>query len=121
MELRISEYKERLVAEEARLRGRMERAGAEARAVGEEPEARDITDESLTNKYKDDEFMEADADWKLLQQVRDALKRIDEGTFGKCMVDGQPIGEKRLQALPWTPYCLKHEEAREGHISPPTL
>jgi DnaK suppressor protein len=121
MDLRIREYKERLLAEEERLRKRMERAGAEARAAAEEAEPQDPADESITNKYKDDEFMEADADWKLLQQVRDALKRIDKGTFGKCIVDGEPIEEKRLQALPWTSYCLKHEAAREGHFSPPTL
>jgi DnaK suppressor protein len=45
--------------------------------------------------------------------VRDALKRIEEGTFGKCVVDGGAIEEKRLNAVPWTPYCLKHEQLLE--------
>jgi DnaK suppressor protein len=48
-----------------------------------------------------------------LNQVRDALKRIEEGTFGKCVIDGGAIEEKRLQAMPWTPYCLKHEQILE--------
>jgi RNA polymerase-binding transcription factor len=49
--------------------------------------------------------------------VRDALQRIEDGTFGKCIVDGGPIEEKRLEAIPWTPYCLKHE--RQNELSEP--
>jgi DnaK suppressor protein len=58
-----------------------------------------------------------------LNQVRDALKRIDEGTFGTCVVDGKPIEDARLQAVPWTPYCLKHQQLREetGSARTPTL
>jgi len=55
----------------------------------------------------------AETDSAILAQVRAALKRIDAGTFGKCVVDGSPIEEKRLQAVPWTPYCLKHQQELE--------
>ena len=53
----------------------------------------------------------------------DALKRIDDGTFGTCVVDGGPIEEARLEAVPWTPYCLKHQQMREASAPPrtPTL
>ncbi|HLH61140.1 MAG TPA: TraR/DksA family transcriptional regulator [Ktedonobacteraceae bacterium] len=37
----------------------------------------------------------------LLTQVLGALKRIDEGTYGKCVNCGRPIPEKRLEAIPW--------------------
>ena len=57
---------------------------------------------------------EAEADRTLLEQVRAALKRIDDGTFGLCAVDGKPIEEARLEAMPWTPYCLKHQESIEA-------
>ena len=49
-----------------------------------------------------------------LTVVRDALARVDDGTFGRCIVDGGPIEEKRLDAVPWTPYCLKHEQLLEA-------
>jgi RNA polymerase-binding transcription factor DksA len=41
----------------------------------------------------------------VLKQVRDALVRVrvDNGTFGPCLVDGRPIEEKRLDDVPWTP------------------
>ena len=48
------------------------------------------------------------------QQVRDALGRIGDGTFGTCIVDGGPIEEERLKALPWTPYCMKHATRLEA-------
>ncbi len=49
----------------------------------------------------------------LLSEVHDALKRIDEGTYGRCIVCGQSIAEKRLEAIPWTPRCIKDEEQVE--------
>jgi len=45
--------------------------------------------------------------------VRLALGRLREGTFGDCMHCGQEIGEKRLEALPWTPYCIACQEKVE--------
>ena len=42
-------------------------------------------------------------------QVRAALRRIDNGTYGRCVVDGEPIDAKRHESVPWTPYGLKHE------------
>jgi DnaK suppressor protein len=48
-----------------------------------------------------------------LTQVRLALERLNEGTFGECLHCGNPIGEKRLEALPWTPYCIECQEKIE--------
>ena len=41
-----------------------------------------------------------------LQLVEDALKRFDNGTYGVCVVCGREIGAARLEAIPYTPYCL---------------
>lgn len=49
----------------------------------------------------------------LLTLVRRALKRIEEGTYGLCVDCGQPIPEKRLEALPWAARCVKDEERLE--------
>src|SRR2546423_7031776 len=49
----------------------------------------------------------------LLTEVRNALERIEKGTYGKCVVCGQPIPEKRLEALPWAARCVKDEERLE--------
>jgi len=49
----------------------------------------------------------------LLTEVQDALKRIAQGHYGFCTVCGQPIPEKRLEALPWAARCAKDEEQFE--------
>ena len=45
-----------------------------------------------------------------LEAVRGALQRIDEGAYGSCTVCGQKIENARLNAVPWTPYCRRHQE-----------
>ena len=43
---------------------------------------------------------------QLLEQVSAALARIDQGTFGCCRECGQDVEPERLNALPYTPYCM---------------
>ncbi len=50
----------------------------------------------------------------LLTEVQAALKRIEDGTYGKCVVCGQPIPDKRLEAIPWAARCVKDEEQLEA-------
>jgi RNA polymerase-binding protein DksA len=51
---------------------------------------------------------------RLLEAINAALTRIDDGTYGICSACGQPIGEERLEALPWTTQCIdcKRKEER---------
>ena len=42
-----------------------------------------------------------------LDEIRDALGRIDGGTFGQCEECHQPIPKARLQALPYTRHCVE--------------
>lgn len=47
-----------------------------------------------------------------LVRIREALGRMDKGTYGKCVVCGRTIPEERLEAIPDTPYCVE-DAARE--------
>ena len=48
-------------------------------------------------------------------EVGAALHRIADGTYGVCAACGSPIAEGRLEARPWTPYCIEHAAAgRQG-------
>lgn len=106
----LEECKRILRAKEKELVERRAVAAAAARA---QTGAIETGDKSVTDAEEGEKFGEADLDTQLLQQVRDALRRIENGTFGRCIVDGRPISEKRLKAIPWTPYCLKHEKGLE--------
>jgi len=54
-----------------------------------------------------------DRNARLLRQVRAALSRIADGTFGVCLDCENDISMKRLAAVPWTPSCLACQEATE--------
>jgi DnaK suppressor protein len=45
-----------------------------------------------------------------LQSLRLALQRIDDGTYGTCIRCDGDIGIKRLNAVPWTSYCVKCQD-----------
>jgi DnaK suppressor protein len=51
-----------------------------------------------------------DRESQLLRNVRAALTRIDEGTYGICMHCEEDISPKRLHAVPWAPYCIQCQE-----------
>jgi DnaK suppressor protein len=111
--MNVQHYKERLLDLETTLSARTGRAIADARREFIDS-AHDVGEASVADEVASESFTEADHDSILLKQVRDALARIDDGTFGTCTVDGGPIEEKRLDAVPWTPYCLKHEQLLEA-------
>jgi DnaK suppressor protein len=48
--------------------------------------------------------------WRTSALVSEALQRIDEDMFGICAECEEPIGEKRLKALPWAKYCITCQE-----------
>jgi len=57
-----------------------------------------------------------DRERKLIEKIKEALERIDNGTFGMCEICGREIGEERLKARPVTTQCIackKKQEARE--------
>ena len=54
-----------------------------------------------------------DRESSLLRNVRAALRRMDEGNFGVCLHCEEDISPKRLNAVPWTPYCIQCQEAAD--------
>ena len=50
---------------------------------------------------------------KMLYEIDEALKKIEEGSFGFCEECKNPIGKRRLKALPYGRLCLKCQEAKE--------
>lgn len=52
---------------------------------------------------------------RLIARIDRALAAMDQGTYGKCEVCGRDIPFERLEAIPYTPYCVNH--AREQFVS----
>jgi DnaK suppressor protein len=117
--LNLDHFRRRLLDLEKELTRRLGQEVEIARSSGDEQF--DAGDLARADEMKEEYFTRAGTDAAILAQVRAALQRIDEGTYGKCGVDGEPIDLKRLESVPWTLYCLKHQlelEARAGVRTP---
>ena len=111
--INIQHYKKRLLDLEKQLEKRVDRDVDDGR--GELLDIpHDAGDSSVSDVAVDFEFTEAELNSMILRQVQDALQRIKDGTYGKCLVDGGPIEKKRLDAVPWAAHCLKHQALLEA-------
>lgn len=59
------------------------------------------------------ELRTRDRERKLIRKIDEALKRIDDGTYGYCNETGEEIGIKRLEARPVATLCVEAQERRE--------
>ena len=117
--LDVEHFRRKLADIERELTRRLGNEVATARTISDDqPDPGDL---SRVDELRDEYFALAETDSQILAQVRAALRRIEQGTYGRCMVDGGPIDPKRLESVPWTPYCLKHQaelEARANQRTP---
>jgi RNA polymerase-binding transcription factor len=117
--LDLDHFRSRLLDLEKELTRRLGHEVETARSSGDDQF--DAGDLARVDEMKEEYFRLADTDSAILAQVRAALQRIAEGSYGTCGVDGEPIDPKRLESVPWTPYCVRHQlelEAREGVRTP---
>ena len=54
-----------------------------------------------------------DSERKLINEIDNALARIDDGTYGICELDGKPIPKQRLEAIPWARFCISCANSSE--------
>ena len=59
------------------------------------------------------ELRTRDRERKLIRKIEEALKRIEDGSYGYCLETGEPIGIKRLEARPVATLCIEAQERRE--------
>ena len=52
-----------------------------------------------------------------LSSVDRSLRSLSEGCYGVCIECDEPIGLKRLEAIPWASYCVGCQETLERHKS----
>jgi RNA polymerase-binding transcription factor DksA len=114
-------YREKLHAIRARLRGDVtamaEVALRKSGMEGSDSNGMPIHMAELGSDNFEQEFtlglMEAEED--TLTLIDAALDRVDRGSFGRCVECDGPISKARLNAIPYTPVCIKCAEQRENH------
>jgi DnaK suppressor protein len=73
----------------------------------------DLADKAASAYSKELNFSLSDGERNLLMQIDEAFNRMKDGSYGTCTNCGTVIGEKRLQAVPWTPFCIDCQELQE--------
>ena len=73
----------------------------------------DIVDQASSYTDKNVETKAINRQIKLISKIDQALKRIQDGTYGYCAETGEPIGLKRLMARPVAELCIAAQEKHE--------
>ncbi len=73
----------------------------------------DLTDRASQESDRNFELRIRDRERKLISKMREALKRVEDGTFGICDMCGKEISEKRLMARPVTTLCIDCKKKQE--------
>lgn len=73
----------------------------------------DLADKAATAYSKELNLSLSDAERSLLILIDEAFNRMANGTYAVCTNCSVEIGEKRLTAVPWTPFCIDCQELQE--------
>jgi DnaK suppressor protein len=106
----LNKYKAMLEAKQAELSAGLR--NREDIAIEKTPDA---IDEVQLAGERELAIRNLDRESNLLRNVKGALVRVADGSYGVCMHCEEDIKSKRLDAVPWTKYCIKCQEAADRH------
>ncbi len=104
----VTKYKEILESRQAELVGVLR--NRDGITIEKSPDALDEVQNAAERELA---IRNLDRESNLLRNVRAALRRIDDGSFGVCVHCDEDISPKRVAAVPWTPYCIQCQEAAD--------
>lgn len=108
----LNKYKDALKKKEAELmRVIVNREGIE---IEKSPDALDEVQHAAERELA---IRNLDRDSALLRNVRGALLRVEEGSYGVCLHCEEDISQKRLNAVPWAAYCITCQEMADRNVA----
>lgn len=109
---KLDTFRKKLEERQHALRRTVSRTEEDGR-IADQDSAQDIADRAANSYTKEFLFSVSNNERQVLNMVETALQRIREGTFGECVNCGNEINAKRLEAVPWTRYCIACQEKKE--------
>jgi len=103
-------FRERLLVTQKEL---LEKADLTSERLREHELEADPTDQATIEEEYALELRARDRERKLLKKIDEALRRIDEGSYGYCEETGEPIGIPRLLARPTATLSIEAQSRRE--------
>jgi DnaK suppressor protein len=73
----------------------------------------DAADQAAASYDKNALHQQAEQAGRQLRMLDDALRRIETGDYGECVLCGKEIAIVRLEAVPWARYCVDCQELQE--------
>ncbi len=80
---------------------------------GENSYSYHMADEGSACNENEKSYIIASIGGSLLEDLDDALNRIEEGTYGQCVICEKEINSKRLEALPYATLCIECKAQQE--------
>lgn len=112
-------YEEKLLQQKHLLEKSMLSAVAQGRETVAD-ETLDPADQAVFSYQKELLFSQGTTGHAQLAMVKEAIRRLKEGSYGECLRCSEEIGAKRLAAVPWSRYCIACQEKIEsGEIEDP--
>ena len=109
---RLEQFRKKLEARQQEMRRVVSNTELAGRSADVET-AQDIADKAASSYTKEFLFSQSNNERQLLHEVESALGRIREGEFGNCVSCGKEVNPKRLEAVPWTRFCINCQEKLE--------
>src|SRR5215216_5197118 len=109
---KLKQYESRLIERRNQLLNMVERTEDYGREADREV-SQDPADKASNSYTKELLFSQSTNERNTLRLIQEALARITEGSYGECINCGEDIQPKRLDAIPWAPYCIKCQELHE--------
>jgi DnaK suppressor protein len=109
---RVKSYRDRLLGRREGLVGQVMEAELYSRERDSEA-TQDPADMAANAYTKELLFSMSANDRHLLELIDEALVRIEDGEYGRCVHCGEPVQEKRLEAVPWARHCLRCQDLQE--------
>jgi RNA polymerase-binding protein DksA len=109
---RLVSYRQRLLEERERVVAALdylhqENAGSLREESEEAPIADNLAETATVTLDREIDYSLEEASNHVLSAIDAALERIEDGTYGTCITCGKPIGEDRLDAIPYAAQCIE--------------
>ncbi len=116
----LAKYRTRLVEERERIRksiARHQEVLDHSKQVDGMAHSNHMADQGTDEARQEQAIGLMQSESRYLYRIDDALKRIEDGTYGQCELCSETINQERLEALPYTRMCIdcaEKEDAKRG-------
>jgi len=111
----LKHFRDLLLERRARILNSVTALEAEAlKSVGQDFSVDHMADHGSDNFEQDLTLSLVESERRELNEIGEALQRIDDGVYGLCVGTGDPIGRKRLEAIPYAAYSIEYQRRVEA-------